>query len=545
MNIFDCIILLYYVMKKFYLKYFPFQTIILIKPLLTMKTLHLSFFKSTMVFLIVLLFYAGDLTAQTPQHYNFNTTVGSNNFPFNIAAGKLIQFLILPGELNQPTPAPSGNITTLYVFCKTASVTFTDLTIKMGQSTITNLPTGAFYTEHLDTVYYNPSALINSVDGTFTPIVLNTPFNYDNTKSLIIEISQCGASGSGMGLYHTSFTGSIRRTYNQTAGGCNYIYQGQGAQLMHCGIDISTAPAGYSTNFENYTVGQRLACQDSLNWTTWSIMPCSTVEDALISNAQSFSPTKSVVITQNNDLVKRYNNDTTGIHEITFKFYIPTGKAGYWNTLANFAGSSSQWGMECYFDAAATGNNGRVLGGSATAVTFPYTHDAWQTVKLLVNLDVDSAKFLINGTMVHKWRWTAGASGTAVPKKISASDFFGATATDEMYIDNFSYMPGANWIITGISQNGDIVPVEYALSQNYPNPFNPTTKVNYALPKNGFVTLKVYNILGVEVANLVNENKPAGNYSVDFNASELSSGIYFYSINVNGFTDTKRMMLIK
>ena len=106
-------------------------------------------------------------------------------------------------------------------------------------------------------------------------------------------------------------------------------------------------------------------------------------------------------------------------------------------------------------------------------------------------------------------------------------------------------MPGANWIITGISQNGDIVPVEYALSQNYPNPFNPTTKVNYALPKNGFVTLKVYNILGVEVANLVNENKPAGNYSVDFNASELSSGIYFYSINVNGFTDTKRMMLIK
>ena len=314
---------------------------------------------------------------------------------------------------------------------------------------------------------------------------------------------------------------------------------------MHCGIDISTAPAGYSTNFESYTVGQRLACQDSLNWTTWSIMPCSTVEDALISSAQSFSPTKSVVITQNNDLVKRYNNDTTGIHEITFKFYIPTGKAGYWNTLANFAGSSSQWGMECYFDAAATGNNGRVLGGSATAVTFPYTHGAWQTVKLLVNLDVDSAKFLINGTMVHKWRWTAGASGTAVPKKISASDFFGATATDEMYIDDFSYMPGANWIITGISQNGDIVPVEYALSQNYPNPFNPTTKVNYALPKNGFVTLKVYNILGVEVANLVNENKPAGNYSVDFNASDLSSGIYFYSINVNGFTDTKRMMLIK
>lgn len=301
------------------------------------------------------------------------------------------------------------------------------------------------------------------------------------------------------------------------------------------------APAGYFNDFESYTVGQRLACQDSLNWTTWSISPCNTTEDPLISSAQSFSPTKSVVITQNNDLVKRYGNDTNGVHEVTFKFYIPTGKAGYWNTLANFAGSSSQWGMECYFDAASTG---RILGGSSTPVPFAYTQGSWQTVKLLVNLDVDSAKILINGTIVHKWRWTAGASGTAVPKKISASDFFGATATDEMYVDNFSYMPGANWI-TGVSQNGNTVPVEYALSQNYPNPFNPTTKINFALPKSGLVTMKIYDILGKEVATLVNEVKNAGTYTVDFNASNLTSGVYFYKVSVNGFSEVKKMLLLK
>lgn len=88
-------------------------------------------------------------------------------------------------------------------------------------------------------------------------------------------------------------------------------------------------------------------------------------------------------------------------------------------------------------------------------------------------------------------------------------------------------------------------PVNYSLSQNYPNPFNPTTKINFNLAKNGFVTMKVYNLLGKEVANLVSGNYNAGSYSVDFNASKLSSGVYFYSIEVNGFKDIKKMMLVK
>lgn len=88
-------------------------------------------------------------------------------------------------------------------------------------------------------------------------------------------------------------------------------------------------------------------------------------------------------------------------------------------------------------------------------------------------------------------------------------------------------------------------PVNYSLSQNYPNPFNPTTKINFNLAKNGFVTLKVYNILGKEVAKLVSGNYNAGSYSIDFNANKLSSGAYFYSIEVNGFKDIKKMMLVK
>jgi M6 family metalloprotease-like protein len=88
-------------------------------------------------------------------------------------------------------------------------------------------------------------------------------------------------------------------------------------------------------------------------------------------------------------------------------------------------------------------------------------------------------------------------------------------------------------------------PTEYSLMQNYPNPFNPTTTISYSMPKNGLVILQVYDILGRAVAELVNEFKEAGNYSVAFNASELPSGIYFYTLKSGNFTATKKFILLK
>jgi hypothetical protein len=85
----------------------------------------------------------------------------------------------------------------------------------------------------------------------------------------------------------------------------------------------------------------------------------------------------------------------------------------------------------------------------------------------------------------------------------------------------------------------------YSLAQNYPNPFNPSTKINYAVGTEGFVNLKVYNILGVEVATLVNEYKPIGSYTAKFNASELASGVYIYKLSVNEFSQTRKMVLEK
>jgi endo-1,4-beta-xylanase len=89
------------------------------------------------------------------------------------------------------------------------------------------------------------------------------------------------------------------------------------------------------------------------------------------------------------------------------------------------------------------------------------------------------------------------------------------------------------------------LPKEFALNQNYPNPFNPTTIINYQLPKISFVTLKVYDVLGREVKELVNGEQDAGTYTVNFNASGLSSGIYFYRIEAGSFSQVKKMLLLK
>ncbi len=97
----------------------------------------------------------------------------------------------------------------------------------------------------------------------------------------------------------------------------------------------------------------------------------------------------------------------------------------------------------------------------------------------------------------------------------------------------------------GVEQIHNTVPSKFSLSQNYPNPFNPTTEINYSITKSGLVTLKVFNILGQEVATLVNQIQKAGTYKVDFNATSLASGVYLYRIESNNFTQTKKMILMK
>lgn len=101
------------------------------------------------------------------------------------------------------------------------------------------------------------------------------------------------------------------------------------------------------------------------------------------------------------------------------------------------------------------------------------------------------------------------------------------------------------FISSATAVNDAVQPEKFELSQNYPNPFNPSTVIKYSVPASGKVTLKVYDVLGKEVASLVNDVKNAGSYEVNFDASKLSSGMYIYSINAGNYSASKKMMLIK
>ena len=125
------------------------------------------------------------------------------------------------------------------------------------------------------------------------------------------------------------------------------------------------------------------------------------------------------------------------------------------------------------------------------------------------------------------------------------------TYTDDSRVTNKVYyrlkqidFDGTSWY-SQVVEAANVIPTEFALSQNYPNPFNPTTTIKFQLPVNSKVSLKVYDILGSEVATLVDEVKEAGYYELSFNANGLASGTYFFRINADNFVQTKKMILIK
>jgi len=109
----------------------------------------------------------------------------------------------------------------------------------------------------------------------------------------------------------------------------------------------------------------------------------------------------------------------------------------------------------------------------------------------------------------------------------------------QFYQSNFDYN------ILPVEDESNLIVDDYKLFQNYPNPFNPSTTISYQIPQQELVIMKVFDILGNEIGTIVNEEKPAGNYKVDFNTHSLPSGVYFYQLVAGNFVETKKMVLMK
>lgn len=142
----------------------------------------------------------------------------------------------------------------------------------------------------------------------------------------------------------------------------------------------------------------------------------------------------------------------------------------------------------------------------------------------------------------HPPTWSASGTKPCIVELPSADMgalFLGMNGVNQnIFWDRYS-------AVTSVDPVNGSVPDKFELKQNYPNPFNPQTKIQFSLSANSFVSLKVYDIMGREVRNLVSGNYAAGSYSVDFNASSLASGIYFYKLEAGNFSEVKKMNLIK
>jgi sugar lactone lactonase YvrE len=139
-------------------------------------------------------------------------------------------------------------------------------------------------------------------------------------------------------------------------------------------------------------------------------------------------------------------------------------------------------------------------------------------------------------------------SGVALDPAFDAADItqidfepFKTNTNGDFYIDDIQFVA----TITAVKEKASPSPVTFELSQNYPNPFNPSTTIEFKIAASGHSSLKVFDILGKEVASLVNENLSAGTYSVRFDASRLASGIYFYQLKTSSLTETKKMLLMR
>ncbi len=163
------------------------------------------------------------------------------------------------------------------------------------------------------------------------------------------------------------------------------------------------------------------------------------------------------------------------------------------------------------------------------------------------NVLIDIYKANINEFQPSAYEWlgstTAGANGVFSYEITDPSvEAVSLTATT---INGNTSAFGYLELITGVVRDDNKIPASFSLLQNYPNPFNPSTTIKFSLPKGGMVSLKIFNSLGEEVEELINEMKPAGNYSVSFDAGKLASGIYLYKLSAGNFNQIKKMILVK
>ncbi len=191
----------------------------------------------------------------------------------------------------------------------------------------------------------------------------------------------------------------------------------------------------YFENFDEYTADEYLAVVDE-NWTTWTNQP-GTAEDALISDDFAMSAPNSVKVTGTTDAVFPCGDLTSGSYSLSFDYYVPAGKAGYYNVQHIFA---SEWAIECYLHADLTS---RIIAGGQEISNVTFDANTWFNVQVDIDLDADLATMYWDGVEIISWQWSLQTDGTAGANQLGCVNMYaGAEGTDSplYYFDNFTFV---------------------------------------------------------------------------------------------------------
>ena len=504
---------------------------------------------------ILLLLLTGSVFAQ-PMFYNDYSSSFGNQFPLGQTNGKFVNWLFEPGVFNKPYPCPPGyEISKIYIrMYGGGSRVYDGLCMLMAQTTNTNLTSGQFYPGPWDTVFFKDTTLTSPGANQWMPIQLHTKYPYDPTKSLVVGIGQCGGIGSGMYVRQTNLSGTYRIW---SVGGCPFVpYNGGDHRNLCMGFDIqpSSSLPGPIPDIIYYNFELNPSSRTVRNYA----IPGQGLSPGILTGSTALTlggQFDSCILgdgVSGGGVNARWNcNLGSGSWTISMWINIPTEPPGSAQYLFGDAGSNS---FRCYTNGNALPNNlslsgtfNQVLvygiGPAPTVVHFVYD-SASHAIRTYKN-GVYNNIFNVNPLNLPTGSgFRVGGYSTSPTMKGRMDEFrvYGrALNSTEIALTWNHELP----LVTGIPTPVLNMPDEFLLSQNYPNPFNPTTTIKFSIPQNGLVKLVVFDVLGKEVATLVNEVKNAGSYTVDFNGSNLPSGTYIYRLEAGDNLDVKKMILLK
>jgi len=342
-----------------------------------------------------------------------------------------------------------------------------------------------------------------NVGGTTVPVNYIARFNTStNTWSAV-------GSGSGNGLNNYVHALAV-------LGSDVYV----GGSFTQANVGGTTVPVNYIARFNTSTNTWSAVGSGSGNGVNSAVIALAVSDSDMYAGGQfSHSNVGGTMVLANR--IARFNISTNT-----------------WSAL----GSSSGSGVNARVTAIAVLGSDVYVGGSFTQANLGGTTvSANRIARFNLNTNTWNALGSNNGNGVNNNVYAIAASGTDV---YVGGSFIQANAGGTGAVAA-NYIARWNNGATSVEQIGDDIPTTYLLSQNYPNPFNPSTTISFSIPTSEFVTLKVYDMLGREVATLVNENLSAGSYSYNFDASNLTSGVYLYKLQAGKYSETKKMILMK